>query len=68
MALKFNTVITFFKTCKRKISILNSKYYESPFEKFRIRKNYIMITNSSKNNSNIRRKMNFITWEAYLGN
>ena len=52
MALKFNIVITVFKTCKRKISILNTKYYESPFENFRVRKNNITITKVSKNNSN----------------
>ena len=52
MASKFNTVITVFKTCRRKISILNTKYYESPFESFRIRKDDIMITKVSKNNSN----------------
>ena len=40
-----------FETCRRKISILNTKYYESPFEKFRVRKNDIMITKVSKNNS-----------------
>ena len=33
MASKFNIVITVFKTCRRKISILNTEYYESPFEK-----------------------------------
>ena len=52
MASKFNIVITVFKTCRKKISILNTKYYESPFENFRVRKNYIMITKVSKNNSN----------------
>ena len=52
MALKFNIVITVFKTCRKKISILNTKYYESPFEKFGVRKNHIMITKVSKNNSN----------------
>ena len=51
MALKFNIVITVFKTCRRKISILNTKY-ESPFENFRVRKNDIMITKISKNNPN----------------
>ena len=38
--------------CRKKISILNTKYYESPFENFRLRKNDIMITKVSKNNSN----------------
>ena len=52
MALKFNIVVTVFKTCRRKISILNTKYYESPFEKFRIRKKDVMITKDSKINSN----------------
>ena len=52
MASKFNIVITVFKTCRRKISILNTKYYESPFENFRVRKNYIMITKLSKNDFN----------------
>ena len=49
MASKFNIVITVFKTCRRKISILNTKYYESPFENFRVRKNDIMITKVPKN-------------------
>ena len=52
IALKFNIVITFFKTCRKKIGILNTKYYESPFEKLRVRKNDIMIAKLSKNNSN----------------
>ena len=52
MASKFNIVITVFKTCRRQISILNTKYYESPFEYLRVRKNVIMITKLSKNNSN----------------
>ena len=33
MASKFNIVIIVFKICRRQISILNIKYYESPFEK-----------------------------------
>ena len=52
MISKFNTVITDFKTSRRKISILKTKYYESPFENFRVRKNDNMITKISKNNSN----------------
>ena len=52
MASKFNIVIPVLKTCRRKISILNTKYYESLSEKFRLRKNYIIITKISKNNSN----------------
>ena len=52
MASKINIVITVFKTCRRKISIVNTKYYESPFEKLRVRKNHIMTTKLSKNNSN----------------
>ena len=52
IASKFNIVKTVFKTCRRKISILNTKYYESPFEKLKVWKNDIMITNFSKNNSN----------------
>ena len=53
MASKFNIVVTVFKTCRRKIKILNTtKYYESPVENFRVRKNDIMITKVSKNNSN----------------
>ena len=36
MASKFNIVITVFKTCRRKISILNTKYYASPFENFKV--------------------------------
>ena len=45
-------VITVFTTYTRKISILNTKYYESPFEKLRVRKNDIMIIKLSENNSN----------------
>ena len=52
MALKFNIVITPFETCRRQISILNTKYYESAFEKLRIPRNDNMITQLSKNNSN----------------
>ena len=53
MASKFNVVITVFETCKRKIIIyINIKYYESPFENFRVRKNDIIINKVSKNNSN----------------
>ena len=48
MVSKFNIVITVFKTCGRRISILNTKYYESPFEKLRLQKNGIIITNLSK--------------------
>ena len=48
MASKFNMVLTVFKTCRRKISILNTKYYESPFEKLRVRKNDIVITSFLK--------------------
>ena len=52
IALKFNIVIILFKTCRRKISILNTKYYESPLENLRVRRNDIIITKVSKNNSN----------------
>ena len=52
MASKFNVVITVFKTFRRQISILNTKYYESPFEKLKVRKNDIMIIKLSKYNSN----------------
>ena len=52
MALKFNIVITSFKTCRRQISILNTKYYESSFEKLRVWKNDIMIIKLSENNFN----------------
>ena len=52
MASKFDIVITVFNTCRRQISILNTKYYESPLEKLKVRKNDIMITKLSKNNSN----------------
>ena len=52
MASKFNIVTAVFKTCRRQISILNTTYYEAPFEKLRVRKNDIMITKLSKNNSN----------------
>ena len=38
--------------CRRKISILNTKYYESSFEKLRVRKSDITITEVSKNNTN----------------
>ena len=34
------------------MSILNTKYYESPFKNIRVRKNDIMITKVSKNNYN----------------
>ena len=37
--------------CRRQISILNTKYHESLFEKLRVRKNDNMITKLSKNNS-----------------
>ena len=40
------------ETCRRKISILYTKHYESPFEKLRARKNDIVITKFSRNNSN----------------
>ena len=33
MVSKFNIVITVFKTCRRQISISNTKYYEAPFQK-----------------------------------
>ena len=52
MASKLYIFITVLQTCRRKISILNTKYYESPFENFGVRKNDIMITEISKNNSN----------------
>ena len=67
MVSKFNIVMTVFKTCRRKISILNTKYYESPFDNFWVRKNVIMITEVSKNNSN-KSNNEYITWKAYLGN
>ena len=38
MTSKFNTVMTVFTTCRRIISILNTKYYESPFENFKYKK------------------------------
>ena len=52
MVSKFYIVTAVFKTCRRQISITISKYYESPFEKLRVRKNSIMIIKLSKNNSN----------------
>ena len=52
MTSKSNIVITVFKICRSQISILNTTYYESPFENVRIQKNDIMITKLSKNNSN----------------
>ena len=50
MASKFNIVITVYKTRRRQISILNTKYHESPFEKLRVRKNDIMINKMSELN------------------
>ena len=47
-----SAIILLGQSNRRKISILNTKYYESPFEKLRRRKNDIMITKFSKNNSN----------------
>ena len=52
MASKFSIVLTVFKTSRKKINILNTKYYESSFKNFRVRKNDIMITVVSKNSSN----------------
>ena len=52
MTSKFNKVITVFKTFRRQISTLYTKYYESPFEKLRVWKTDIMIIKLSKNNSN----------------
>ena len=51
---KYNYIreIRVFKTRRRQISILSTKYYESAFEKLRVGKNNIMITKLSKNNSN----------------
>ena len=51
MASKFNIVIIVSKRYRRQISILNTKYHESPFEKLRVRKNEV-ITKFSKNNFN----------------
>ena len=45
-------IITLFETCKRQISILNNKYYESLFGKLRVKKGNIMISKLSQNNSN----------------
>ena len=66
MVPKFNLVITVFKTCRRQISILNTKHYQSLLEKLRVRKNDIMITKFSKNNSKSQ-KINIISSKAYLG-
>ena len=71
MASKFNIVIKISKTCRRKISILNTKYLipNTKFENFRVRKNDIMITKISKNNSNKSNNEYYnITWKAYLRN
>ena len=38
MASQFNIIITVFKIYRRKISILNTKYYGTLFEKLRVRK------------------------------
>ena len=65
MASKFNILIRVFKTCRRISSILNSKYYESPFENFKVLKNDIIITKLSKIIL-ISRTMNIIIWKAYL--
>ena len=67
MASKFNIVIKVFKTCRRQISILNTKYYESPFEKLRVRKTFIVITKVSKIIL-MSWTMNTITYKAYLRN
>ena len=50
--MKFDIIITVLKTCRRQISILNTKLYESPIEKLIVRENDIMITKLSNNNSN----------------
>ena len=51
MESKFNIATTIFNIWKRQCSILNTKYYESPFEKLKVQKKDIMITNKlSKNN------------------
>ena len=52
MATKFNLVITVFKKRRRKISILNTIYYEFSFQNFKVRKNDIRITKVPKNNHN----------------
>ena len=66
MASKFNIVITVFKTGRRKISILNIKYYESPSENFKVRKNDVMITKVSKNNYN-KSNNEYYNLESILG-
>ena len=48
MASKFNIVITVFT--KYYLLNINTKYYKSPFENFRVRKNAITVTKLSKNN------------------
>ena len=62
MASKFNIVIIVFKICSRKISILNTKYYESPCEKM------ILLSLSCLQTILMSRTMNSIISEAYLGN
>ena len=52
--------------CRRKISILNTKYNESSFENFRVQKNDIMITIWFLKIILISRTMNIITWKEYL--
>ena len=40
------------KHVKDKFVLVNTKYYESQFEKLKVRRNYIMIIKLFKNNSN----------------
>ena len=65
MASKFNILIRVLTTCRRITSILNTKYYESQFEKFKVLKNDIIITKLSKIIL-ISRTMNIIIWKANL--
>ena len=76
MASEFNIVITVFKTCRRKISILNNcsqfihisnisnisilntKYYEFPFEKLRVRFSYVDIGSLEGSNPKVILKFN----------
>ena len=63
MASKFNIIIIVFKTCIRQISISNTKYYESSFEKLELQKNDIMITKLSRDNSNkSNNKQSWVKW------
>ena len=62
MALNFNIVVKLFETCtcRRQIIILNTNYYESPFEKLRVKKMILWLLGCLKIIL-IREAMNIIT-------